>query len=347
MERGRRVLIAVPPRRSGSPGRGARAGHTGSPSPFVHHPHRLGSSGAHLGRPGRASHPSPSQPNQSRTQRGGQRRDEDHDDERRPQQQRHEGRRQPGQRGRRRSARARRDPCRRTPARRPARPAARPAAGPPCVVRAGRQHPLGHRHPGQLEQVAADRAAQHRRPDHAGPPRARRRPCVTRAMPSATTGRPARVRRPARPAPATGRRPRRAARPPGCASCQPGPQQAEERAADGRVQAVGARVAERVAGQRPGQGGQVPEHEHRRGPWTRKPARACSRVVRVIVIAVDSSITRCAAAARRDAVPADHRGDLEPVERVAGAEQQPGQRREGAGCHRTRSRRPARTGRRR
>ena len=57
MERGCRVLISVPPRRSGSPGRGARAGHAGSPSPFFHHPHRLGSSGAHLGCPGRASHP--------------------------------------------------------------------------------------------------------------------------------------------------------------------------------------------------------------------------------------------------------------------------------------------------
>ena len=172
----------------------------------------------------------------------------------------------------------------------------RAAGRPPGVRRAG-QHPLGHRHPGQLEQVAADRAAEHRQPDHehspapvVGPSR-RSSPSPSATTVAARTGTPAGDD-------ADQRQRERGAEQGGdpvAAGAQPRPEQAEEGAPDGGVEAVGARVAEGVAGQRADQGGEVPQHEHRQAgreepgarvlagspaspswPWTRRSAGAAA-----------------------------------------------------------------------
>ncbi len=172
-----------------------------------------------------------------------------------------------------------------------------------------RERPLRHRHAGQLEQVAADarsraRPARSRRPPRSVEPHGAHQ-AHARGRPP-TPPAPGRRRVSAARGSARARRP--GARPPGCASWSAAA--TAGRGTRRRRPRPARRRADRPASCRP-----APRRAWRgstaRTPttrWTGSPARACSRVVRVSVIAVDSSITRWAAAARRAAAPVDASG---------------------------------------
>ncbi len=166
----------------------------------------------------------------------------------------------------------------------------------------GRGHPL---HPrvlevpgrdevsGELEREGAGGADEHGRPQAHAAPRGRR--SAMRAAPDARiTGMPAGsagIERHGDDRPDHRDRD-------GVAAAQPGPQQGGEGGDGGRVETVGAGVADRVAEERPGEGHEVPQPEDAQAgdPEAEAGARGSGCAT---ATAVDSSIVSWAAATRR------------------------------------------------